>query len=293
MASHSGTAVGLVWALALVALRAPLAAWPAEMTATLPGGATMAFIWVPPGSFTMGSPAGEPGRSPAEGPQHRVQITQGFWMGKCEITQGQWESVMGSLPLGGNAGRYMNLDPDNAASCVGWYQVHDLLDAVNKPFAGAPFRLPTEAEWEYACRAGATGLWSFGDDASALGEYAWYGPNVLGVGGNWGQKVGTRKPNPWGLHDMHGNVMEWVQDRYGPYSDAAQVDPTGPTAGPFRVVRGGGYGNSDWQTRCAWREYGAPEGAGGTAVGARLVRTAEPASAVGSACWGEVKGGRR
>ena len=113
--------------------------------------------------------------------------------------------------------------------------------------------MPTEAEWEYACRAGTTTRWSFGDSEDQLRRYAWYGANAWNAGEKYAHKVGTKQPNGWGLYDMYGNVWEWVQDRYGSYTSGSQVDPTGPASGSNRVRRGGGFGGTARSVRSALR----------------------------------------
>ncbi|MCP4622026.1 MAG: formylglycine-generating enzyme family protein, partial [bacterium] len=111
------------------------------------------------------------------------------------------------------------------------------------------YRLPTEAEWEFACRAGTKKPWSFGDNGDDLEQYAWYDNNAAGTV----HTVGTREPNPWGLHDMHGNVWEWCQDWYGPYTAEPQIDPSGPLNGKYRVLRGGAFDDGAWDQRSADR----------------------------------------
>ena len=128
------------------------------------------------------------------------------------------------------------------------------------------YRLPTEAEWEYAARAGTTTRWSFGDDESQLGKYAWYGGN------QYAQPVGTKLPNPWGLYDMHGNVYEWCKDWYGTYPTGAVVDPQGPSAGSYRVLRGGTFYSYAQSVRSAYRRYNVP-GYRYYIIGFRLLRT--------------------
>ena len=196
----------------------------------------MKLILIPAGSFTMGSPVGEVGRMFDETP-HRVTLTKSYYLGSYEVTQDQYEKVMGSNPStfkGAKNPVEMESWDDAISFCK------KLSELPDEKAAGREYRLPTEAEWEYACRAGSTTTYSFGDRAESLGEYAWFKENA----GNETHPVGEKKPNRWGLYDMHGNVWEWCQDWYTGYPPAASTDPQGPDGGegwfdPLRVVRGG------------------------------------------------------
>jgi formylglycine-generating enzyme required for sulfatase activity len=236
---------------------------PKALTADLPGGAAMEFVWVEPGTFTMGAPDGEV--------PHEVTISKGYYIGQCEITQGQWAAVTGSHPWE----RYLQVPPDTDAPAiwVAWNDVQSLVHQLNQAAGDSLYRLPTEAEWEYACRAGTSTSWSFGDEESLLKEYAWYQGNTGGE--EYPHPVQTKKPNPWGLYDMHGNVWEWVQDRYALFPGGNQVDPTGSTTGERRVMRGGAYGYPASDVTSWFRGADLPDVGGGT-LGARLVRLAEP-----------------
>ena len=187
-------------------------------------------------------------------PQHQVTISQPFYLGKYPVTQGEWEAVMGENPS-----RYTG-DPNRPVESVSWNNVQEFIDKLNERESGRRwrYRLPTEAEWEYACRAWMTTEYSFGDDPSQLGEYAWYYDNA----GSTTHPVGQLKPNPWGLHDMHGNVWEWVQDWCGLYSSDAVTDPQGPGAGEYRVLRGGSFLNLQRLVRCAYRHEFFPQDRG-------------------------------
>ena len=185
---------------------------PETITVDLPGGATMDMVRVAPGTFTMGSPADEPERWNSEGPEHEVTIPQGFYLGKYELTQGQWESVMGTTPWEADTVRVQH-SPNNPAVHISWYKVQDFIDSLNVAEGDWMYRLPTEAEWEYACRAGTETIWSFGDDGAQLGQYAWFADNATNVGEVYAHEVGTKLPNQLALHDMHGNVYEWCRDR--------------------------------------------------------------------------------
>ena len=191
-------------------------------TITLPGGATMEMIWCAPGHFLMGSPLAERGRFDDE-PQHQVTLTKGFWLGKYEVTQKQWESVMK-----GNPSKFK--DPDRPVESVSWEDCNAFIRQVNVELGGLA-RFPTEAEWEYACRAGSNSAVA---GNGLLSDMAWYDANS----GNETHPVGKNHANAWGFFDMHGNVLEWCYDWFGKF-DAKAVDPKGPAIGSFRVLRGG------------------------------------------------------
>jgi len=220
-----------------------------EKTFILPGDAEIEMVWIEPGTFTMGTTEAqeETLRSKRmwessfenEQPAHQVTITRGFYMGKVEVTQEQWENVMGTTPWSGK--QYVQEAPDNVAAYISWNDMQEFIHRLNAVEGSEVYRLPTEGEWEYACRAGPTTLWSFGDDKSQLRDYAWFYDNAWSAGDQYGHEVGTKLPNLWGLYDMHGNVWEWVQDWYDAnyYSMSPSVDPTGPSTGLNRVLRGG------------------------------------------------------
>jgi formylglycine-generating enzyme required for sulfatase activity len=240
-----------------------------EMTVDLPGGATMDFVWIEPGTFLMGSASSEPGHESDESPQHIVTISHGFWLEKYEVTQGQWEAVMGTTPWVG--GEYLEEGPDYPAQYISWDDAQDLIAELNATTDGSPYRLPTEAEWEYACRAGTGTRWSYGDSEGGLGAHAWYFFNTFDIGEAYAHQIGTKAPSPWGLFDTHGNVWEWVHDWYGSYSGDDQLDPVGPTTGTRRVVRGGSYYNIARATRSAERGF-YPQDHRRNALGVRLLR---------------------
>ena len=193
-------------------------------TITLPGGETMEMIYVAPGSFMMGSPESEEGREDDE-TQHRVTLTKGFWLGKYEVTQKQWKSVMGNNP---SHFKGDDLPVDN----VSWNGCQKFIRKVNEQLS-CRARLPTEAEWEYACRAGATGPYA-GDGLDGMG---WYKDNGRGRT----HPVGHKRPNLWGFYDMHGNVWEWCNDWSSDYPSGSVIDPAGPASGVNRVLRGGSW----------------------------------------------------
>ncbi len=207
------------------------------------------MVWIRPGTFTMGSPSNEKGRQTDEGPQTKVTISRGFLLSKYEVTQAQYKAVVGSNPSYSKG----DIKPveqvswhDAVAYCA---KLTGKEKAAGRVPGGYEYRLPTEAEWEYACRAGTTTLFSFGDDESKLGEYGWYDSNS----GNTTHSVGEKKPNGWGLYDMHGNVWEWCQDWYGNYPGGSVTDPLGPATGSYRVLRGGGWSSLAGDCRSAYR----------------------------------------
>ena len=201
------------------------------LTLDLGGGASMELVLVPAGEFMMGD-----GKT-----SHRVRITQPFYMGKYEVTQAQYERIMGKNPSKWKGS-------DLPVEQVSWNDATEFCRKLLQK-TGSEVRLPTEAEWEYACRAGSTTRFCFGDSDNGLGDYAWYS-------GNTGRKthpVGGKRANAWGLHDVHGNVSEWCADWYGKYPSGAVSDPTGPASGGFRVVRGGSWFNGGPLCRSAFR----------------------------------------
>jgi formylglycine-generating enzyme required for sulfatase activity len=209
----------------------------------------------------MGSPDDEPGREAEEGPQRPVTISGGFWIGTFEVTQRQYERLMGSTPS-----HFKDSGPDSPVERILWSEAASLCGRLQKllppDLRNRTVRLPTEAEWEYACRAGTTTAMNNGTAPTAepgfctnVAEVAWY----RGNSGNTTQPVGQKKPNAWGLHDMHGNVMEWCADRYGPYDSGPTADPEGVAVGSTRVSRGGSWSSDAAQCRSAFRRRGDPE----------------------------------
>jgi formylglycine-generating enzyme required for sulfatase activity len=220
-------------------------------------GVTLTMCWIPPGEFVMGSPADELGRDDDE-TQHRVTLTQGFWLGKYEVTQAQWEAVMGRNP---SHFKGSNL-PVEVVSWDDISQPGGFLEKANRQ--GSPngrFRLPTEAQWEYACRAGTTTALNSGKNLTStegacpnLDEVGWYSQNS----DSKTHPVGQKKANAWGLHDMHGNVWEWCADWYEAYPQGAATDPTGPNNGSYRVFRGGSWYDIASRACCAYRYCYSP-----------------------------------
>jgi formylglycine-generating enzyme required for sulfatase activity len=190
------------------------------------------MVLIPAGTFLMGSPVGEAHRSGDEGPQHRVRITKPFHLGVHEVTQAQYDRTMGTNPSHFKG-------PQHPVETVSWDDAGSFcakLSALSKEkAAGRVYRLPTEAEWEYACRADSTTPYSFGDDRDAMGDHAWFGDNASSTT----HPVGEKRPNGWGLYDMHGNVWEWCEDWFGEYTKSPVDDPVGLATGSARGIRGG------------------------------------------------------
>jgi len=199
------------------------------------------FVLILPGEFVMGSPEEEEGRDVDEVP-HTVKITKPFYLGRTEVTQEQYKKVTGQASSR-FAGDRLPVEK------ISW---HDASAFCAK--LGASYCLPTEAQWEYACRAAGKAPWHFGDKAESLNDYCWYDGNSEGKT----HEVGTKKPNAWGLYDMHGNVWEWCEDWYGDYSADPAEDPVGAESGEKKILRGGSWCNSAGNTRCAYRYRNTP-----------------------------------
>jgi formylglycine-generating enzyme required for sulfatase activity len=214
----------------------------------LGGGVTMKCVLIPAGEFVMGSPDSEHGRGDKEGPRHEVTICKPFYMGVTEVTQAQYEAVMGENPS-----KFKGAT--NPVDMVSWNDATEFCKKLSEKTCQT-VRLPTEAEWEYACRAGTQTQFSFGDDPSALGDYDWW----FGNSGATTHPVGQKKPNSWGLYDMHGNGWEWCADWYGDYPKRPVTDPQGPASGSFRVLRGGAWYGNPSSCRSARRFSITPDG---------------------------------
>jgi formylglycine-generating enzyme required for sulfatase activity len=210
-------------------------------------GTDIILVYIPAGEFMMGSPQNELGRQPSEGPQRRVKIARGFWMGETEVSLGQWKAVTGQDVAG-----FFRETPEHPVKWMTWDEIQEFITSLNKKI-GEKFRLPSEAEWEYACRAGTVTPFSAGDSlgsdqANFDGQYP-YGSAPKGVAREGTVPVKSFPPNPWGLYDMHGNVYEWCQDTYRPdayahpelYDTSASGGPVYLGRGPQRVFRGGGW----------------------------------------------------
>jgi formylglycine-generating enzyme required for sulfatase activity len=201
----------------------------------------MKFAWIPPGAFLMGNNQFE-----GEMPAHRVTISKGFYMAIFPVTQFQWNAVMNYNPC------HFRGD-EMPVEMASWEDCQEFCQRLGQ-LAGKPIRLPTEAEWEYACRAGTTGEYYTGNGEDALRKAGWYD----GTSASQTQPVGRLAANAWGLHDTHGNVWEWCQDWYGQYSSENKADPKGSNSGDGRVLRGGSWYDLAVNCRSAARLRAAP-----------------------------------
>ena len=230
----------------------------------------LGFAWLPPGQFTMGSPSAEKDRDFDEGPETIVRLSRGVFMATHELTQAEYQAVVGSNPSDNSS------DPQCPVERVTWHEATNYCGMLTRQeqnsgrlLSGWRYRLPTEAEWEYAARAGTTSRFSYGDDLGylLLRDYAWY---YVIVGGT--RTVGLKLPNPWGLYDMSGNVSEWCWDVYTTYYRGGTLtDPQGPDdIGQAHVIRGGGCADYSSSVRSASRTF-APSDARGGSIGFRVV----------------------
>lgn len=232
----------------------------------LGGEVRMEFVAIEAGSFTMGSAQTE---LMDQKPAHVVTIEQPYYLGKYEVTQEQWQAIMGEAPSIYKGPRY----PDSGrypVENVSWIYCQQFLDKLNPKISGYEVRLPTEAEWEYACRAGTMTEFSLGD-AAACGEFAWFGPNA----GGQTRPVGQKKPNAWGLCDMHGNVWEWCSDIYQAYPGGSL--PSGVGTGTSRVLRGGAFNSMAERLTSSYRHELEP-GDAARYYGFRCVAVSKPVS---------------
>jgi uncharacterized protein (TIGR02996 family) len=221
----------------------------------LGGGVDLLLAWLPPGTFLMGSPAKEVQRN-ADETRHRVTLTKGFYLGVHPVTQAQWRAVLGKSPshFKGDDRPVERVTWNDCQMFCRWLSARD----------GKPYRLPTEAEWEYACRAGTTTPFHFGPTISTE-QVNYNGHRAYGKGtkGSFRQEttpVGSFPPNAWGLYDLHGNVSEWCQDWYGANPKSRIQDPQGPVRGEGRVLRGGDWYHDPHRCRAAARHWNGPAG---------------------------------
>ncbi len=286
--------VVLLWLLSTGCTQGPIVSErPKQLQLDLGKGVTIKLVLIPAGQFMMGSPETEEGRRPEEGPQHRVIISKPFYIGVTEVTKAQWRAVMDQEPWKGSIPACPG--EKYPANCISWCDAVGFCALVKWKHGATSglkpnmiLRLPTEAEWEYACRAGTTTRYSYGNDPGGkmLGEYAWYEKNADTLEGLDGpQEVAQKKPNPWGLYDMHGNVGEWCSDCYvGKYDgsdfggyrknlDSPLRDPKGLPVSTRRVMRGGSWESETTWCRSALRSYGHPCDHGDEATGFRIVVT--------------------
>lgn len=211
-----------------------------KLSIDLGDGITMELVRIDSGSFMMGSYE-EEGDSD-ETPRRKVTITKSFYIGMYEVTQEQWEKVMGENPSEWKGKKH-------PVDTVSWNDCMEFTEKLSE-ITGREFTLPTEAQWEYACRAGTTTKWFFGNNVSSYIQYGWIDEEAQGIT----HPVGLKKPNAWGLYDMYGNIQEWCKDWYqNPYLESDLVDPAGPRVGDSRVIRGGGWGDISDNARSAYR----------------------------------------
>lgn len=248
-------------------------------------GCPLSLIWVPPGEFWMGATEDDDHWLAAGGyapsrygkPRHRVRITRGLWLGKVPVTQRQWEAASGPCE---KPSWFDDGGEEAPVENVSWMQCQAFVRKLER-WAGGGWRLPTEAEWEFACRAGSEAIWCFGNDEQMLKEYGWCRENS----DRRTHSVGLLKPNEWGLYDMHGNVREWVADWFGDYPDGDQIDPTGPPSGTLRCARGGDWDHDALSCGSATRLPDEPGSLGHDSsyryryVGLRLARSSGNADA--------------
>jgi formylglycine-generating enzyme required for sulfatase activity len=226
-----------------------------EEKADLGAGIKLNMVLIPAREFQMGSPESEKYHQD-NALQHEVTLTKPFYMGKYEVTQEQWESVMGNNPSSRTKGAKLPV------TNVSWEDCQEFIKKLNEKTSGG-YRLPTEAEWEYACRAGTTTAYSYGDNLTK---------SDANIDGDSIKAVGSYRPNAFGLYDMHGNVWEWCNDWYGSLQDGEVTDPKGAATGSSRVLRGGSFINDVSAARSSLRFVGAPTFRG-TDLGFRLVKT--------------------
>ena len=220
------------------------------------------MVWFSADSFTMGSPLDEKGRYPNEG-QVEVKLTEGFWLGQTEITQSQWSQLMGTSPWRGKSN--VREGKNYAASFISWDDANSFVEKLNSKEHSSgllpndwEYSLPTEAQWEFACRGGKKSAFSFGEDPSEFSIYGWSAENALEKGEPFSHEVGLKRPNHVGLYDMHGNVWEWCKDNFSTNLPGG-TNPITDNVEPIRVNRGGGWNFATKGCRSASRLGDAPD----------------------------------
>ncbi len=246
--------------------RVPFSHWTEPVTKT-------DFVYIPPGKFLMGN-SESMNRSENADLIHSVEITRGFWMATIEITQAQWEKVMGKAEIHPEKpSPFWGINTKYPKVSISYYDVQEFLRKLNERSPGKHFRLPTEAEWEYACRAGTDTRFSFGNTLSD--SIACFNAEIITDFSKFAMKpehprpVGSYAPNKWGLYDMHGNVFEWVSDWYAPYSSEEQINPKGPENGELKVISGGSWYFSAEKAQSFYRMTHAPS-LWGISIGFRI-----------------------
>lgn len=248
------------------------------LQAYLPGGILMEFRWIPPGSTAIGTTAAQERLLRAAGlsrrattgeqPVHTYVTLTGFYLGAQEVTQAQWVAVMNTVPWA----RYAPYVPDGPAICISWHMANAFVARLNRAMGDAVYRLPTEEEWEYAARAGTASIWFFGDDPDSLAEYAWVHDNSLAADLRRPFAVGQKRPNPWGLQDVYGNVREWCANRPEVYVPDDFVGPPRTTGYDYMATRGGSRDSMPAGARSAARGVAVPTNAYNLLQGFRILR---------------------
>jgi len=246
-------------ALGAVLLASSLSVAPAAPPATEPQ-LSIELVEIPAGRFVMGSPAGERGRA-ADEIAHQVRVAHAFLLGRHEVTQQEWRTVTGESPS-----HFTDCGPGCPVENVNYFEITAFLKTLNDGDRRLRYRLPTEAEWEYACRAGTTTPFATGanlttDQANYNGTFPYPG-FPPGLYREHPTPAGTFPPNAWGVADMHGNVWEWTSDWYGPYNPGPATDPRGPASGDKKVIRGGSWYFDAASARCALRYTHSPQDRG-------------------------------
>lgn len=260
-------------------------------TVLLPGDVPLEMVWLDAGTFRMGALETEDFEDPPfpdEIPDHRVILSQGFWIGRFEVTQSQWETLMPNRPFEDLTSSH--LGPDRPAVFISWVDAQEFVAALNESRGDSLFRLPTEAEWEYAARAGSTTRWHFGDTPGPLRNFGWYERNAWNAGQRWPHDVGQFPANAWGLHDMLGNAAEWVHDWFDAdyYDESPERDPRGPERGSERTLRGGSFRDEADDVSSTARNSARPD-IRSSLFGFRVVANGDLVTAVTPTSWGLLK----